>query len=131
VVLARSLHSGVSLEVRTTEPGVQFYAAFKLNVPVPGIGGRKYGPFAGFCLETQIWPDAINHEGFPNAVAAPRRSAAPGNGLHLLEELTRQRPAPRCHAERHPVIKPSQHRLRGFFRSIFSLLQLVLNRFYL
>ncbi|CDM59710.1 MULTISPECIES: aldose epimerase family protein [Rhizobium] len=71
VALARSLNSGVSLEVRTTEPGVQFYAAFKLNVPVPGLGGRKYGPFAGFCLETQIWPDAINHEGFPDAVLRP------------------------------------------------------------
>ncbi|KQV20385.1 aldose epimerase [Rhizobium sp. Root1203] len=71
VALARSLHSGVSMEVRTTEPGVQFYAAFKLSVPVPGIGGRTYGPFAGFCLETQIWPDAINHEGFPSAVVRP------------------------------------------------------------
>ncbi|OWV90964.1 galactose mutarotase [Rhizobium sp. R72] len=71
VALARSLSSGVSLEVRTTEPGIQFYAGFKLDVPVPGLDGRKYGPFAGFCLETQVWPDAINHEGFPNAVLRP------------------------------------------------------------
>ncbi|WP_025658073.1 aldose epimerase family protein [Rhizobium sp. IBUN] len=71
VALARSLNSGVSLEVRTTEPGVQFYAGFKLDVPVPGLDGRKYGPFAGFCLETQIWPDAINHEDFPDAVLRP------------------------------------------------------------
>jgi aldose 1-epimerase len=70
-ILARSINSGVSLEVRTTEPGVQFYAGFKLNVPVPGLDGRKIGPFAGFCLETQIWPDAINHQGFPNAVLRP------------------------------------------------------------
>jgi aldose 1-epimerase len=66
VVLARSINSGVSLEVRTTESGVQLYAAFKLDVPVPGIDGKKMGPFAGFCLETQIWPDAINQKGFPN-----------------------------------------------------------------
>lgn len=71
VALARSLNSGVSLEVRTTEPGVQFYGGFKLDVPVPGLDGRKYGPFAGFCLETQIWPDAINHEDFPDAVLRP------------------------------------------------------------
>jgi aldose 1-epimerase len=71
VALARSLNSGVSLEIRTTEPGVQFYAAFKLNVPVPGLDGRRYGPFAGFCMETQVWPDAINHDGFPNAVLRP------------------------------------------------------------
>ena len=71
VVLARSVNSGVTLEVRTTEPGVQFYAGFKLDVPVPGLDGHRYGPFAGFCLETQVWPDAINHAGFPNAVLRP------------------------------------------------------------
>ncbi|HEX2147671.1 MAG TPA: aldose epimerase family protein [Pseudorhizobium sp.] len=71
VALARSLYSGVTLEVRTTEPGVQFYSGYKLNVAVPGHDGRRYGPFAGFCLETQIWPDAINHPHFPNAVLRP------------------------------------------------------------
>ena len=63
--------SGVSLEVHTTEPGVQLYTGFKLNTAVPGHDGRHYGPFAGFCLETQIWPDAINHDNFPNAVLRP------------------------------------------------------------
>lgn len=71
VALARSVSSGVSLEVRTTEPGVQFYSGYKLNVAVPGHGGRRYGPFAGFCLETQIWPDAINQPNFPSAILRP------------------------------------------------------------
>ncbi len=71
VALVRSINSGVSLEVRTTEPGVQFYTGFKMNVPVPGLEGRRYGPFAGFCLETQIWPDAVNHANFPEAVLRP------------------------------------------------------------
>ncbi|RWX75080.1 galactose mutarotase [Neorhizobium lilium] len=71
VALARSVYSGVSLEVRTTEPGLQLYSGFKMNVPVAGLEGRHYPPFAGFCLETQIWPDAINHPGFPNAVLRP------------------------------------------------------------
>ncbi len=71
VALVRSLYSGVSMEVRTTEPGVQFYAGVKLDVPVPGFDGRRYGPYAGFCLETQIWPDAVNHPGFPEAVLRP------------------------------------------------------------
>ncbi|HTO30299.1 MAG TPA: aldose epimerase family protein [Pararhizobium sp.] len=71
VALVRSINSGVSLEVRTTEPGVQFYTGFKMNVPVPGLEGRRYGPFAGFCLETQIWPDAVNHANFPKAVLRP------------------------------------------------------------
>lgn len=69
--LARSLHSGIAMEVRTTEPGVQFYPGVKLDVAVPGLEGRRYGPYAGFCLETQVWPDSINHPGFPNAVLRP------------------------------------------------------------
>lgn len=71
VALVRSINSGVALEVRTTEPGVQFYTGFKMDVPVPGLDGRRYGPFAGFCLETQIWPDAVNHAKFPQAVLRP------------------------------------------------------------
>jgi aldose 1-epimerase len=71
VAHVRSRHSDVAMRVLTTEPGIQFYAGFKMNVPVPGLDGRRYGPLAGFCLETQIWPDAINQPGFPNAVLRP------------------------------------------------------------
>ncbi|WP_087149171.1 aldose epimerase family protein [Pararhizobium antarcticum] len=71
VALVRSINSGVSLEVRTTEPGIQLYTGFKMNIAVPGLEGRTYGPFAGFCLESQIWPDAINHAGFPKAILRP------------------------------------------------------------
>jgi aldose 1-epimerase len=68
VAEVRSPLSGITLEVLTTEPGVQLYTGAKVHPPVPGLDGRHYGPFAGFCLETQTWPDAINHAGFPNAV---------------------------------------------------------------
>ena len=71
VARAYSPASDIALEVHTTEPGVQFYSAFKLDVPVPGLDGRHYGPFAGFCLETQIWPDAVNHPDFPHAILRP------------------------------------------------------------
>ncbi|HBF32432.1 aldose epimerase family protein [Rhizobium sp.] len=71
VALARGVKSGVTMEARTTEPGVQFYAGVYLDIPVAGLEGRNYGPFAGFCLETQVWPDAINQSGFPNAVLRP------------------------------------------------------------
>ena len=36
------------------------------NVPVPGLGGRTYGRYSGFCLEDQAFPDAVHH---PHAVA--------------------------------------------------------------
>lgn len=71
VALVRSLHSGVTMEVRTTEPGVQFYAGVKLNVRVPGLEGKTYRPYSGLCLETQVWPDAANHPRFPSAVLRP------------------------------------------------------------
>lgn len=59
------------MEVWTTEPGLQLYDAGQLDVPVPGLGGRKYGPHAGLCLEAQGWPDAVNRPGFPNVLVAP------------------------------------------------------------
>jgi aldose 1-epimerase len=68
VALVRSLDSGVTLEVRTSEPGLQFYAGHKLVMPVPGLEDRRYGRFSGFCLEAQNWPDAPNHSAFPPAL---------------------------------------------------------------
>ncbi len=71
VAEVRCADSGVAMDVATTEPGVQFYTAFKLSGKPPGLDGRKIGPFGGFCLETQVWPDAVNHENFPNPVLRP------------------------------------------------------------
>lgn len=66
-----SLQSGVTLDVASTEPGVQFYDGAKLNISVPGLGGRRYGPCAGCCFEPQVFPDAPNHTGFPSSVLRP------------------------------------------------------------
>jgi aldose 1-epimerase len=71
VALARSLYSGIALEVRTTEPGLQVYGGYKLKPTVPGLDGELYGPWAGLALETQVWPDAPNHPDFPSAVLRP------------------------------------------------------------
>ena len=63
--------SGVTMEMWTTEPGVQFYDASKMRMSVPGLDGKTYGPHAGFCLEAQRWPDAPNHRHFPSATLLP------------------------------------------------------------
>jgi len=63
--------SGRVLEVHTTEPGVVFYTGNFLNGRGPGKGGRGYQQHAGFCLETQHFPDSINQPTFPSVVLRP------------------------------------------------------------
>ncbi len=66
-----SQKSGVSMQIRSTETGLQVYDGFKLDVGPAGLGGRRYGKNAGVALEPQVWPDAVNHPAFPNAVLRP------------------------------------------------------------
>ena len=67
----RSKRNGLTMEVHTTEPAVQFYDGAKLDLPVPGLGGARYGAHAGFCFEPQTYPDAPNRRHFPSAVLRP------------------------------------------------------------
>ena len=53
------LSSGRTMSVVTDCPGVQLYAGNYLNTV--GKDGVVYGKRAGICLETQYYPDAINH----------------------------------------------------------------------
>lgn len=62
---------GLSMTVATTEPGLQVYDAATLRTPVPGLDGRRYGAHAGVALEPQNWPDAPNHDNFPDCVLRP------------------------------------------------------------
>ena len=71
VAWLRSPMSGISMALATTEPGLQFYDGSRLDVPVAGLEGRRYGRRAGLCLEPQTWPDAINHPEFPSPVLRP------------------------------------------------------------
>jgi aldose 1-epimerase len=59
------------MEVWTTEPGLQFYAGERVARAVPGLGGRRYSAYAGFCLEPQVWPDSPNRPYFPQALLWP------------------------------------------------------------
>lgn len=67
----RSPRNGVSLQVQSTEPGVQFYDGVHIDVPVPGLGGRTYKQCGGCCLEAQLFPDAPHHPSFPSVVLEP------------------------------------------------------------
>ncbi len=63
--------SGRQMEVWTTEPGVQLYCGNHLDGSLTGVGGAVYQQHTGFCLETQHYPDSINHPSFPTVVLRP------------------------------------------------------------
>jgi aldose 1-epimerase len=63
--------TGRVLEVYTTEPGVQFYTGNFLDGTIIGKHGHAYNKHAGFCLETQHFPDAPNHPNFPSTILKP------------------------------------------------------------
>jgi aldose 1-epimerase len=63
--------SGRRLAMSTNQPGVQLYVGGYLD----GVSGKDpvghYEAFAGFTLETQTFPDAVNHAHFPRAELRP------------------------------------------------------------
>lgn len=68
---ARDPKSGRVLEVLTTEPGVQFYSGNFLDGKSVGKNGKPHSYRSGFCLETQHFPDSVNHPNFPSIILRP------------------------------------------------------------
>ncbi len=72
VASVKSPISGITMEVYTTEPGLQFYCGnFMTGVDKDGKGGKSYPHRSAFCLETQHFPDAPNHANFASTVLKP------------------------------------------------------------
>lgn len=63
--------SGRTLSVETTQPGVQFYSGNFLDGSLTGASGKPYQKHAGFCLETQHFPDSPNQPNFPSTLLRP------------------------------------------------------------
>ncbi len=63
--------TGRTLQVATTEPGIQFYSGNFLDGTLTGKGGRAYALRSGLCLETQHFPDSPNQPAFPSTVLRP------------------------------------------------------------
>jgi len=63
----QSKETGIRMTCFTDQPGLQLYVA---NQPmkIPGKEGVPYAEHSSVCLETQHYPDAINHENFPSIV---------------------------------------------------------------
>lgn len=65
--------SGRTMEVWTTELGMQFYTGNFLNSQLIGKSGKPYVQYGGLCLETQHYPDSPNQPHFPNSILRPGR----------------------------------------------------------
>ena len=63
--------SGRTLDIQTTEPGVQFYSGNFLDGTIKGKGGAVYARRSGLCLETQHFPDSPNQPDFPSTILRP------------------------------------------------------------
>lgn len=61
VMKLHSPESGITLSVASTEAGLQLYDARHL--------GRT-----GLAIEPQVWPDAVNQDGFPSMVLRPNQT---------------------------------------------------------
>ena len=62
--------SGRRLHIRTTEPAVQLYSGNFLNGQ-NGKGNQTYALRSAICLETQHYPDSVNHPQFPTTILEP------------------------------------------------------------
>jgi aldose 1-epimerase len=63
--------SGRTLEVLSTQPGIQFYSGNFLDGTITGKDGRVYQHRYGLCLEPQHFPDSPNKPNFPSTVLRP------------------------------------------------------------
>jgi aldose 1-epimerase len=63
--------TGRTMEVETTEPGLQLYTGNFLDGRSTGKQGQVYKQWDGFSLETQHFPDSPNKPHFPSTVLRP------------------------------------------------------------
>lgn len=63
--------TGITLDVYTDEPGIQFYSGNFLDGTVTGKNGVVYNKRHGLCLETQHYPDSPNKPEWPSVVLRP------------------------------------------------------------
>ena len=66
----QSKESGIRMTCFTDQPGMQLYVASQ-PMKQPGKNGKIYDSRTSVCLETQHFPDAINHDNFPSIVLHP------------------------------------------------------------
>ena len=75
--LAARVHdpkTGRTMEVYTTEPGLQFYTGNFLDGTLKGKNGVVYKKHQAFCMEADHFPDSVNHPDFPSTILEPGKT---------------------------------------------------------
>lgn len=63
--------SGRVMDVSTSQPGMQVYSGNFMHGDTVGKDGYVYKKRGGFCMETQHFPDSVNHPEWPGIVLKP------------------------------------------------------------
>ncbi|HET8649697.1 MAG TPA: galactose-1-epimerase [Gemmatimonadales bacterium] len=63
--------TGRTLDIYTTQPGLQFYSGNFLDGSIVGKSGHRYVHRGAVALETQHYPDSPNHPNFPSTILRP------------------------------------------------------------
>lgn len=72
VATVSSTKTGITMDILTEEPGLQFYSGnFLTGEEHDGKGQVSYPHRSAFCLETQHFPDSPNQAAFPSTVLKP------------------------------------------------------------
>ena len=52
---------------------MQLYNSVNMTteIPVPGLGGKRYRKYSGLCLEDQMYPGALHQAHFPSIIVSP------------------------------------------------------------
>ena len=66
-----SPESGRTLQIYTTQPGIQIYTGNWLSGSPEGKCGRSYGDYEGVAMECQKYPDSPNEPDYPSTVLRP------------------------------------------------------------
>ncbi|CAI9758644.1 unnamed protein product [Fraxinus pennsylvanica] len=70
VAVVYNKKSGRVMKLSSNAPGVQLYTGNYIK-DVKGKGGYVYQAHAALCLETQGFPDSVNHPNFPSQIVTP------------------------------------------------------------
>lgn len=69
-LVAEARRNGSALQIFSTDTSVQFYTGQGIG-KLKGKNNTMYGPYSGFCLETQKHCNAVNIPFFPNTILRP------------------------------------------------------------